>query len=156
MGQGDCVAALQTTPSAHQARWALVPVLIHNEQYELELHFGDDDRLERMRVDLYQSRSFWDDDPPWDTSDVVALYEQAKTIYHSLIDHARTLLGPPTFSGTWEEPDYPEGEVSANLTYWTHHGDRLQVIQDHPDKEFPIVVALESYPLSNEAPKLVG
>ena len=149
MRKSDCLTLLRVTPSRQHPLWALVPVRIRDEHHELELHFGDRDRLERMRVNLYTSRSFWDDDPPWETGEVEMLWKNADALYRRLTEEATAVLGPPVFSGSWEDPDYPEGEVSGDLTYWNHPGDRLQLLLEQPDRELPIVVALVSSSIIN-------
>lgn len=58
MRKGECLEQLQATPSRQHQEWALVPVRIRDEHLELELRFGVRDALERVRVELYKSRSF--------------------------------------------------------------------------------------------------
>jgi hypothetical protein len=119
MSKDRCLAVLQIAPLRQHPRWALIMLRLGEEDHEVELQFSDHDALKRIRVDLYESRSFWDSDPESIGDELHELWEEAGNLYHSLISQYAKTLGPPVYSGNqWlDKKGYPSGEIADNLTY---------------------------------------
>ena len=79
-----------------------------------------------------------------------AITDEYTRDYMRLLEGYTLVLGPPSFSGKWDEPGYPKDELAMLLTYWDRQEGRIQLQLDHSDKEVPVVVTLASYPTKHQ------
>ena len=102
--------------------------------------------MERLSAYLYKSRDFWEpgDDDEEERASIDVEYQGH---YDRLIAEYTALLGPPTYTGTWDwdEEDYPEGETEGQLTYWTTPEGRIQLLYTQQDQELPYEIRLDCY-----------
>jgi len=141
--QAECVSLLGVAPKHQAEAYAIFDLLLHGEPREIALRFDETGSLCRIKLDLYTSRDFWDEYLPEEMEAVEQEYHQR---YLALVEEHIALLGAPTFSGSWGEEAYPDDETAGKITLWDHPEARLQLEFEQPDKEFPFVVRLVSYP----------
>jgi hypothetical protein len=115
------------------------------EIIEAILRFEEEEGLWWIYIDLASTQSFWERDEATVQlqSELLIQYEAD---YHEFVNQYKALLGEPSFSGNWDAPDYPEGELATPLTIWSLREGTFRVEFDHSDKELPIVLRLSARP----------
>jgi hypothetical protein len=141
----QCLQLLNAIPLKQSTTCATVNLTIQESSYKLNLLFNDHNGLERIEVNLYVSRDFWDDD--YTSDEMESIWTEFTDHYNYVVEHCSSVLGPPSFSGNWRMEGYPEGQAASNITYWNHPKGRMQIELDHPDKEFPMFVRVVCYPV---------
>lgn len=138
------------TQQEFQAIYRLPPLMKSNSLIVLLLSLQDKPRmvnfrfdpdagLERIMVDLLVSEAFTDD-----KNDTTQQIDEKRTrfwrYYMKLIARCVDVLGLYPFSGCWQSPGYPKGELATHLTYWDQAEDRFQIQYEHQDRELPLFV----------------
>lgn len=141
----ECLARLGAVPLKESQAYAIIEREIEGRSRQIVLLLSDRGTLERIKVDLHVSRSFWDKDEYYTTEDVERIDREYYGYYTQLVACCAAVLDPPAFSGSYDDPGYPESETVASLTYWDHPEGRLQVEYDQPDTEFPFFVSVTCY-----------
>lgn len=144
MSREQCLNLLNVTPLRQSPTYAIVRISVQGSLHEVCLLFDEHRGLQRIEVDLHVSRDFWDDYYPGEMEEITTEYLEH---YRQAVERCRIVLGSPDFSGQWDTQGYPEDQTAANITYWTYPQGRSQIEFDHPDKEFPMVVRIASYPM---------
>lgn len=89
-------------------------------------------------VFLQKSRAFWDGD--WTAAEMEALEREFRARYATEVAQARSVLGEPTFAGSYEEADFPDWCPGTDVSYWDR-GDRIAYLWwEHQDKELPFLL----------------
>jgi hypothetical protein len=70
-------------------------------------------------------------------------FERAQT-------HARAILGPPGFQGSWEDSLCPDRIVNPiRITAWDVAGGQLMLEYQHEDPELPLIISIVVQPREN-------
>lgn len=86
-------------------------------------------------VYLEKSRDFWEGD--WTTEEMEAVEQSCRERYRGEAERLRAAWGTATFSGSWEDPDFPDWCPGTEVSYW-EKGDRLAYLWwEHQDQELP-------------------
>ena len=147
MSKEHCLAVLEAMPLKESDTFVTVKIQIQGSLYDVHLLFDDSGGLERIRLYLYMSRSFWDE---YSGEEIVRTEMEYRGHYDRLKEYYSVVLGPPNFSGAWGTAEYPEDEIAADITYWNHPEGRMQLEYDHPDKELPVFVSVSSFPVHQQ------
>lgn len=127
MSREQCAATLNVSSIIlPQYNSSVVKLAIKETQYDVRLWFANEG-LERISVDLYQSRDFWNDD--YSEEEEAAAHEEAIRCFNSLAEQYSLSLGAPSSSG----------EVELGKT-WDHREGCLQLELERYDREFPYTV----------------
>ncbi|MFO0956261.1 MAG: hypothetical protein U0800_02210 [Isosphaeraceae bacterium] len=90
---------------------------------------------------LKLSRDFFDGD--WTYEEMADIEADFERDFRAAVEQISTVWGAPAFTGDRTHSNFPDFFEAAELAYW-RQGNRLALIWwDHPDKELPVVLALE-------------
>jgi hypothetical protein len=146
MSQDGCLAALGTAPTERTPHYAVLPLVLGGDAVEVVLNFDGAAGLCRIDAHLRVSRDFWE---PFDgyAEEMARIDAEYRATYHALRERYVAALGPPRFSGTWEDDGFPEDEPwVALLTYWDYPQTRVALLYEHPDQELPMFVTVQATP----------
>ena len=131
MSREQCAEVLKA-PSIMSPQYnsAVLALYIKRTQYDIRLWFANE-KLERISVDLYQSRDFWDGD--YSEDEEAAAQEEAMRLYKSLEEQYSQSLGDPRSSDKEEQ-----------RTIWDHREGHIQLELERYDREFPYTVRVSS------------
>jgi hypothetical protein len=146
MSKTNCLAELHVTPLKESPSYVRVHLPIDDGFYEVGLQFDKQEGLWRIEVNLYISRSFWDN---YTYEEMDRIWQEYMEHYNHVKEHCISALGPPDFSGFWGTEGYPDDQTATHLTYWDRPSGRMQVQFEHPDKEYPMFVTVACYWVSS-------
>ncbi len=148
MSKEERLSSLQATPVKQSPAFATVAFELHGCVHELRLRYDEAGRLNRLEVDLYVSRSFWEGYTP---EEVERAGQQGMEFYRRLVTLWTRWLGAPALCGAGRAEGYPCGQKALHLSRWSNPQGYMQVEFDHPEKDFPFFVRVACYPVSQEA-----
>lgn len=148
MSKGDCLRILNRPILGEVARWAVVILAAPSGSHDMALLFDEGGGLERIEVELYVSRSFWD--CHYTREEEQHLRERYSDLHDAVVSQYESILGEPCFHGPHHTEGHPNGQCADHLAYWCAPGTRIQVELDRCDREFPFVVRVVTCPVEGE------
>jgi len=111
---------------------------------EVGLWFDEQEGLEHIEVTVIESQWFWH----YSIDAVLAMHEEYRATYETLVELHSESLGPPDFSGDYTEEGFPGPKYAgqaSELTYWNRPEGRMQIGIGQEDRETPVFVNLACY-----------